>query len=62
MVLETATGARYEGVQVEKIESDGVIISYVPSQGGMAMTKVYFDELSNDVRQKFMTKKALQNQ
>ncbi|HTY86565.1 MAG TPA: hypothetical protein VMB80_03795 [Candidatus Acidoferrum sp.] len=60
--LATATGAHYKNVQVEKLEPDGVIISYTPAQGGMAMTKVYFSELSDEARQKFVKKKPVENQ
>jgi len=51
--LATATGAIYENVHVEKVESDGMIISYTPARGGVAMTKVYFDDLSAEARQRY---------
>ena len=53
MEISTATGAVYKNVQVEKVESDGMIISYTPTRGGIAMTKVYFDDLSDDLRKRY---------
>jgi len=41
---------------VEKVVSDGIIISYTLSNGGLAMTKLYFYELPNDLRQRYEPK------
>jgi len=51
--IVTASGATYKNTHVEKVDPDGIVISYTPPQGGMAMTKVYFDVLSQDIRQKY---------
>jgi hypothetical protein len=51
--IATASGAIYKNVYVEKVESDGIIISYTPPRGGMGMTKVLFDDLSPELRQKY---------
>jgi hypothetical protein len=50
--IATATGAIYKNVRVEKVDRDGFIISYTPARGGMVITKVYFDDLSAESRQK----------
>ncbi|MGD0350967.1 MAG: hypothetical protein ABSB84_11750 [Verrucomicrobiota bacterium] len=41
---------------VEKVVSDGIIISYTPDNGGIAMTKVDFYDLPNDLRQQYERK------
>jgi len=45
-------------VKVEKVDPDGIVVSYTPAQGGMAMTKIYFDVLSDELRQKYQKKQA----
>ena len=37
-----ANGANYQNVRVEKVVSDGVLISYTPASGGIGFTKIYF--------------------
>ena len=54
--LVTFTGATYHNVQVERVETNAIIISYVPAGGGTAMTRVYFEELAPAVRQQFEKK------
>jgi hypothetical protein len=56
--IATVSGAIYKNVYVEKVEPDGIIISYTPSRGGMGMTKVLFDDLSAELRQKYEKKQA----
>lgn len=51
--LTTTTGATYKNAQVERVETNGWIISYQPPGGGLALTKVYFEDLSAEVRQRF---------
>jgi hypothetical protein len=51
--IKTADGTIYENAQVEKVEPDGIIISYALEGGGLAMTKVYFSELSAQLRQRY---------
>lgn len=55
--LVTITGAVYKEARVEKVEPDGVIISYVPARGGIAMTKVSFEDLPSYLRQQYEKKK-----
>lgn len=52
--LVTLTGATYQNVYVERVQTDGIIISYTPVQGGFAMTKIYFNDLSSEMRQKYV--------
>jgi len=58
--IATASGAIYKNVYVEKVESDGIIVSYTPALGGMGMTKIYFDDLSDELRQRY-EKKTYEN-
>jgi hypothetical protein len=60
--IATASGAIYKNVYVEKVEPDGIIVSYTPARGGMGMTKIYFDDLSAELRQRYEKKKAYEQQ
>ena len=51
--LVTTTGATYKNVEVQKVTSDGIVISYTPAQGGWAMTRINFEDLPPDIRQKY---------
>jgi hypothetical protein len=51
--IVTATGAVYKNTRVEKVEPDGITISYSPPHGGIAITKLNFDELSDEMRAKY---------
>jgi hypothetical protein len=42
---------------VEKTDSDGIVISYMLPRGGMAMAKIYFNELSSELQLKYNKKK-----
>ena len=53
--LETVNGTIYHGVVVERVETNAIVISYVPANGGTAMLRVYFDELPFDVREQYET-------
>lgn len=54
--IKTVTGDVYNNAYVEKVVSDGIIISYTLDNGGMAMTKLLFYELPNDLRQRYEPK------
>jgi hypothetical protein len=54
--IKTVAGDIYNNTYVEKVESDGIIISYTLGNGGMAMTKLDFYELPNDLRQRYEPK------
>jgi hypothetical protein len=51
--IVTIYGTVYKNAEVEKVDPDGLIISYWTSGGGMAMCKVYFTDLPEDVRQRY---------
>ena len=54
--IKTLAGDVYNNVYVEKTMADGIIISYTPQNGGLAMTKIQFDELPNDLRLRYEPK------
>jgi len=51
--ITTVIGATYKNVHVEKVEPDGITISYTPARGGLGIIKINFDELSDELRQKY---------
>lgn len=51
--LVTTDGTIYENVQVEKVQPDGIVISYTLPTGGVAMSKVFYSQLSPQSRQQF---------
>jgi hypothetical protein len=51
--LVTLSGDIYNNVYVEKVQSDGIIISYTPKRGGIAMIKIYLYELSDQSQRRF---------
>jgi hypothetical protein len=51
--ITTLSGATYKNVYVEKVEPDGITISYTPARGGLGIIKISFDELSDELRQKY---------
>jgi hypothetical protein len=54
--LVTTDGTTYENVHVEKTEPNGIVISYTLPSGGVAMSKVFFSQLSPQSRQQFERK------
>ena len=63
--ITTVLGATYENVQVEKVDPDGITISYTPARGGLGLIKISFDELPDELRLKYgfnpEKKKAYEN-
>jgi len=49
----TIFGTSYKNAQVEKVDPDGIIISYGTAGGGMGMSKVYFSDLLYEFRQRY---------
>lgn len=47
-----AAGFPGQNAQIEKMEADGVVVSYTPAGGGIAITKIYFDSLPPGLRQR----------
>jgi len=56
--IATISGAIYKNVHVEKVEPDGIIVSYTPARGGMGMIKIDFTDLSDELRQRYEKKKV----
>jgi hypothetical protein len=48
--VKTTAGKVYDKIQVSKVEPDGVVVSYTPEKGGMAITKLFFEELPKNWR------------
>jgi len=53
--LETVNGTIYHSVVVERVETNAIVISYIPANGGTAMRRLYFDELTSDTRERYET-------
>jgi hypothetical protein len=51
--LVTTTGTTYQNVEVQKVTSDAILISYTPAQGGWAMARVHFRDLPPEIRQQY---------
>ena len=51
--ITTASGAVYKSVQVEKVEPDGLTVSYIPSGGGIGIVKIKFDQLSDEWKKQY---------
>jgi len=49
----TAAGSVYNNVEVERVMSDGIVISYTPKGGGWAMTKIRFEDLPAEMRLRY---------
>jgi hypothetical protein len=58
--LVTLTGGTYNNAHVEKVVPDGIYISYTPRGGGIAITKIYNNELSDEMRQRYGSNSANQ--
>ena len=48
--LVTKLGAVYKKAHIEKSDPSGLTISYKPDNGGMGITKIPFEELSNELQ------------
>lgn len=51
--LVTVAGTIYKNVEVERVVSDGIVISYIPAHGNWAMTKVPFRDLPPEIRRQY---------
>jgi hypothetical protein len=51
--LVTTSGAIYRNVEVERVLPDGIFISYTPTSGSWAMTKIDFQDLPHAIRQQY---------
>lgn len=52
--IVTVYGMVYKNAKVEKVEANGIIISYWTSEGGFAMCKVYFVDLPYEFRRQYL--------
>lgn len=51
--LVTTSGKTYRNVEVERVVSDGIFISYIPTDGNWAMTKIRFKDLPPKIRREY---------
>jgi hypothetical protein len=51
--IVTRIGATYEGVEILKVEPNGLTMGYTPKGGGIGIIKIPFDELSDDLQKKY---------
>jgi hypothetical protein len=51
--IVTRIGATYEGVEILKVEPNGLTMGYTPQGGGIGIIKIPFDELSDDLQKKY---------
>jgi hypothetical protein len=51
--IQTLDGKTYKAASVQRVEPDGVFISYAPAGGGVGMTKLKFADLPEALRQRF---------
>jgi hypothetical protein len=51
--LVTVGGAVYYHAHVEKVDQNGIVISYTLRSGGLGMTEVDASDLPSDLRQKY---------
>jgi S1-C subfamily serine protease len=51
--IVTRDGVAYQGAKVDKVDPDGLTISYTMAGGGMGMTKLKFADLPDGLQQKY---------
>jgi len=51
--VKTISGGVYDKIEVSKIEPDGVVVCYTPKGGGMAIAKIYFEDLPEEWREHY---------
>jgi len=51
--IVTTDGTIYSNPYVERVLSDGIIVSYSTASGGMGITKLFFDSLPDAVRRRY---------
>ena len=49
--LATSENKVYRGARIQKIEADGVTVSFLPVRGGLGLAKLKMDDLPSDLRQ-----------
>jgi TPR repeat protein len=58
--LKTPSAQVYHRAQVQRVDSDGITVSYQPSPGGLGLTKLKLDNLPSELRDlcKYATKQG----
>jgi S1-C subfamily serine protease len=51
--IVTRTGNSYKNVRVQKVDPDGLLIAYTPANGGVGISKVKFEDLPDDLQQRY---------
>ena len=51
--ITTRNGTIYKNVTVQRVDPDGLTISYAPVGGGMGAAKLKFENLPDDLQQRF---------
>jgi hypothetical protein len=51
--VKTLSGKFYDKIQVSKIQPDGIVINYTAKEGGIAIAKVYFEDLPEEWREHY---------
>ena len=54
--IVTTDGTIYENALVERVEPDGIVISYTLPSGGVAMSRISFNDLPAALRQQYEKK------
>ena len=49
-IIKTKTGKVYKSPKIEEVYPDGLLISHTPDQGGIAMIKLKFGDLSEEIQ------------
>ena len=51
--ITTRNGTKYRNVTVQRIDPDGLTIGYVPVDGGLGAAKLKYEDLPDDLRQRY---------
>src|SRR2546429_3797615 len=51
--VTTRSGKAYKNVTVQRVEPDALTVEFEPDEGGLGVAKLRFEELSEDLRQRF---------
>jgi S1-C subfamily serine protease len=49
----TRTGDVYKNVTVQKVAPDGLVVAYTPAAGGIGISKIKFQDLSEELQQRY---------
>jgi len=51
--IVTRAGDTYKNVRIQKVAPDGLVIAYTPANGGIGISKIKFEDLSDDLQQRY---------